>query len=368
MRSIEVRKERPLEPMRTASQIGHPNPVPPRREDRIRSTRICLSPHPSQIRVPRPSFAWAGSTNPNSPSLNTPQARVPHPRRAFVFAARVGPHSPQPVILSDRVPPRRDEEVEGPAFQKTGCHPERVPLQRGRVEGPAFRAFLRAIVPFLAFAVCPAAFAQSPPAPARFVVVLDAAHGGDDSGAHIGDETEKAFTLAFGIRLRSLLAARGFAVVTTRDSDAGVDPDRRADIADHANSQACLSLHAATSGSGVHLFVSSLAPVQNARFDARFLPWKTAQAAWIMRSISLAGVVNSALSHANVPVSLGRTALPAIDSMTCPAVAIEIAPDQSSDTQGPASLDNADYQARVADALAAALVEWRSETREGHQP
>jgi N-acetylmuramoyl-L-alanine amidase len=213
-------------------------------------------------------------------------------------------------------------------------------------------------------AACTAAFAQSPPVPPRFVVVLDAAHGGDDLGARLGSENEKAFTLAFSVRLRSVLAARGFAVVTTRDSDAGVDPDRRADIADHANSQACLSLHAATSGSGVHLFVSSLAPVQ----DARFLPWKTAQAAWVMRSISLAGVVNSALSHANVPVTLGRTALPAIDSMTCPAVAVEIAPNRSSDAQEPASVDDPDYQAHVADALAAALVEWRSQSREDHQP
>ncbi len=226
------------------------------------------------------------------------------------------------------------------------------------------RGLAGVICAFVAVTACTSALAQAPPAPARFVVVLDAAHGGDDLGAHLGDQTEKAFTLDFAIRLRSLLAARGFAVLTTRDSDAGVDPDRRADIADHANSEACLSLHAATSGSGVHLFVSSLAQVQ----DERFLPWKTAQAAWVMRSVSLAGLINSALSHANVPVSLGRTALPAIDSMTCPAVAIEIAPDRSSDTQGPASLDNADYQARVADALAAALVEWRSETREGRQP
>ncbi len=342
MPSTEVRKEAPLEPMRMASQIGHPDPVPPRRDNRIRSTHICLSPHPSQIGVPRPSFAWAGSTNPNSTSLNAPQTRAPHPRRAFVFVARVDPHPLQPVVLSHRVQPRRDEEVDRPTFR---------PL-RGT------------LISLALIAACAAAFAQSPPAAPRFVVVLDAAHGGDDSGARLGSETEKAFTLAFSVRLRSLLAARGFAVVTTRDSDTGVDPARRADIADHANSQACLSLHAATSGSGVHLFVSSLAPVH----DVRFLPWKTAQAAWVMRSVSLAGLVNSALSHANVPVTLGRTALPAIDSMTCPAVAIEIAPDRSSDAQGTASLDNADYQARVADALAAALVEWRSESREDHQP
>ena len=276
-------------------------------------------------------------------------------------------------------PSAQRAEVEGPAFRKIGCHPEPSfksvilsevgpEFRLNGVGGPAFHSLRRTILALLALATCALARAQAPPASPRFVVVLDAAHGGDDSGARLGGETEKAFTLAFGIRLRSLLAARGFTVVATRDSDAGIDPDRRADIADHANSQACLSLHAATSGAGVHLFVSSLAPAQNARSDARFLPWKTSQAAWVMRSISLAGLVNSALSHANVPVTLGRTALPAIDSMTCPAVAIEIAPDRSSDAQGPASLDDADYQARVADALAAALVEWRSQSREDNQP
>jgi len=202
---------------------------------------------------------------------------------------------------------------------------------------------------------------QTPSAP-RFVVVLDAAHGGDDAGARLGNEAEKAYTLALSVRLRSLLMARGFAVVTTRESDATLDPDRRAEIANHANAQACLSLHATESGSGVHLFISSLAPAE----AARFLPWKTAQSAWITRSLSFAGVLNSALSHASVPVTLGRTALPAIDSMTCPVVAIEVAPDRSSDA--PAGLDDPDYQARVAEALAAALVEWRSEEKGDRQP
>jgi N-acetylmuramoyl-L-alanine amidase len=220
----------------------------------------------------------------------------------------------------------------------------------------------RALAVVVATAACAATFAQAPPIASRFVVVLDAAHGGDDTGAHLGSEAEKAYTLAFSVRLRSLLMARGFSVVMTRESDDAVEPDHRAEIANHANAQACLSLHAAESGSGVHLFVSSLAPVQ----DAHFLAWKTAQAAWIMRSLSLAGVVNSALSHATVPVTLGRIALPGIDSMTCPAVAIEVAPDRSPDAE-PAGLDDTDYQARVADALAAALVEWRSQAPRGGQ-
>jgi N-acetylmuramoyl-L-alanine amidase len=236
------------------------------------------------------------------------------------------------------------------------------------VEIHSRRGWFWAMAALFAFTASGPIFAQAPSPAPRFVVVLDAAHGGNDAGARLGGEAEKAYTLAFSVRLRSLLMARGFGVVTTRESDTTLEPDFRAQIANHANAQACISLHAAESGSGVHLFVSSLAPVQNthldAHFDARFPAWKTAQAAWVMRSLSFAGVVNSALSHATVPVTLGRTALPAIDSMRCPAVAIEIAPERSTDAQGPAGLDDPDYQARVADALAAALVEWRSQARE----
>jgi N-acetylmuramoyl-L-alanine amidase len=233
-------------------------------------------------------------------------------------------------------------------------------LERVRMAGTLTAAIV------MLFAPCtPIVFAQTQPTE-RFVVLLDAAHGGADPGARLDSEPEKAYTLAFSVRLRSLLMARGIDVVNTRDSDATIDPSQRAAIADHAHAQACLSLHASQSGSGVHLFVSSVAPAQ----PNTMLPWKTAQAAWIERSTALAGVINSALTHAGTTVTLGRIALPAIDSMTCPAVAVEIAPGQSSDSSGAVSLDNADYQSRVADALAAALVEWRSESgdRGGRQP
>lgn len=215
------------------------------------------------------------------------------------------------------------------------------------------------------FGVSPAA-AQAPPAPqsapARFVVVLDAAHGGADSGARLQvDQLEKSFTLAFSVRLRSLLSARGIQVVTTREQDVSVDPDRRAAIANHADAQACLSLHASQSGQGVHLYVSSLAPAQAARFAA----WKTAQAAWVTRSLTLAGVLNGALTHAGITVLAGRVGLPGIDSMACPAVAVEVAPESAGADSSSGGLDDPDYQARVAAALAAALLEWRTEA---HQP
>ena len=218
----------------------------------------------------------------------------------------------------------------------------------------------------LCTALAAAAAAQAPPAPtSRFTVVLDAAHGGGDFGGRINDpdgkpEPEKTSTLALSVRLRSLLAARGISVVTTRESDAAVDLNRRAEIANHAAAQACISLHASQAGSGIHLYVSSLAPVD----PARFLPWKTAQAAWVARSLALAGVLNSALLHAGFTVTLGRASLPAVDSMTCPAVAIEIAPELASSQVQSAALDDPAYQARVAQALAAALLEWRTEDRQ----
>jgi N-acetylmuramoyl-L-alanine amidase len=209
---------------------------------------------------------------------------------------------------------------------------------------------------------------QAPPSSApRFVVVLDAAHGGDDTGAHLDSgQLEKSVNLALNVRLRSLLAARGIQVVTTRESDASVDLDRRAELADHANAAVCLSLHASESGAGVHVFASSLPPAQ----PTRFMAWKTAQAPWITRSLALAGSINSALTHAGFSVTLGRVPLSGIESMTCPALAIEIAPQRDSDNKITAEPDNPDYQARVAASLAAAVLEWRTDPSrtEARQP
>ena len=198
--------------------------------------------------------------------------------------------------------------------------------------------------------------AQAQPAP-RYAVVLDAAHGGDDTGGHAENWSEKSFTLALSVRLRSQLGARGITVVTTRETDAAVEPERRAQIANHANAQACLSLHASLTGTGVHLFASSLAPAR----PAQFTPWKTAQAAFVNRSLALAGTLNSALTHAGMTVTLARAGLPVIDSLACPAVDIEVSPEPDSTESAADSLSDSGYQAKVAEAVVAAIVEWRAE-------
>jgi len=203
---------------------------------------------------------------------------------------------------------------------------------------------------------------SAPPAPQpRYVVILDAAHGGDDAGGQLASgQTEKTVTLALSVKLRSLLSARGFQVVTTRESDTTVTADHRAEIANRVTARACLSLHASDSGSGVHLFASSLAPADS----ARFVPWKTAQTAWITRSLALTGALNSSLQQAGFGVTLARTALPGVDSMACPAVAIELAPERDASHTVKSAPDDPAYQSRVAEALAAALLVWRTEARQ----
>ena len=83
------------------------------------------------------------------------------------------------------------------------------------------------------------------PAPAfyRNIIILDPAHGGPDAGARLANGAqEKDVTLAFSARLRTLLAAAGFTVLSTRDSDpsALLTTDQRASVANHARPLACL--------------------------------------------------------------------------------------------------------------------------------
>ena len=218
----------------------------------------------------------------------------------------------------------------------------------------------------------PAEVHPSEPRPARFVVVLDAAHGGEDGGAQLADSTaEKTVTLALSVRLRSLLGARGMQVVTTREGNVNVDANTRAQIANHANAAACLSLHASETGTGVHIFVSSLAPTG----PERFLAWKTAQTAFVARSLKLANTVNSALEHSSVtggtsttdgdtgpiPATLTRTSLPGVDSMTCPAIALEMAPIRDAGRKVVTEVTDEQYQTQVVESLAAALLEWRTD-------
>jgi N-acetylmuramoyl-L-alanine amidase len=190
-------------------------------------------------------------------------------------------------------------------------------------------------------------------------VVIDAAHGGNDTGARLSDHLlEKDLALTLSVRLRSMLGAHGIYVVTTRESDTTLPPVNRAQTANHVNAAACITLHATTTGNGVHLFTSSLTQIPL----TRFLPWDTAQGAYAEQSLRLSSEVDSAMTHAEIPVTLGRTALQPLDSFTCPAVVVEFAPLKLSGKL--ASLSDPEYQNQMVAALTAAVEQWQHDWRQ----
>ncbi|HTZ57685.1 MAG TPA: N-acetylmuramoyl-L-alanine amidase [Acidobacteriaceae bacterium] len=192
----------------------------------------------------------------------------------------------------------------------------------------------------------------------RFAVVIDAAHGGSDGGARLSEHLlEKDLTLNLSVRLRSMLGAHGIPVFTTRESDAGVTATNRAETANHVGAAACIILHATTSGSGAHLFTSSLTPIPM----TRFLPWETAQGAYAEQSLRLSSEIDTAMTHAEIPVTLGRTALQPLDSFTCPAVVVEFSPLHA--TGRVLQLSDSAYQDKIVAALAAALEQWQHDWR-----
>ncbi len=200
----------------------------------------------------------------------------------------------------------------------------------------------------------------SPPQvqPPRFVAVIDAAHGGSDIGARLGNDLqEKSVTLGLAGRLRSTLRARGIDVVMTRTADVTLATVDRAEAANHAQAAACLTIHATATGSGVHLFTSSLTPTAK----GRFLAWETAQSAYVTQSMKLESEINTALAHAAIPVTLGRASVAPMDSITCPEVAVEVAPLVAGQVTTAKPVTDVSYQKQIVDAVAAALEQWRSD-------
>jgi N-acetylmuramoyl-L-alanine amidase len=241
----------------------------------------------------------------------------------------------------------------------------------------------RAALTLLAIATL-TTLAQTPAAPTpstvpinRMTILIDPGHGGIDSGSRIGDSIlEKDITLALAFKLRSLLTARGFSVVLTRDADATTPNavgqpltlDDRAGLANHTHAVACLLLHATGSGTGVHLYTSEL---DSTDAEVRPTPWLLAQSPWVDPSRQLARSLGNAVIKAGLPLVSSAASVRPLDSLTCPALVLELAPQ----TDDPDTIRYADYQQQVAQAIASALVFWpnqlqppRTATPAGAQP
>jgi N-acetylmuramoyl-L-alanine amidase len=107
---------------------------------------------------------------------------------------------------------------------------------------------------------------------------------------------------------------------------------------------------------GVHLYSSELTP---APVETELLPWLTAQAAWVPQSEQLEKALATALNRARIPLVVSAASVRPVDSLTCPALVVELAPR----TADPATITDAGYQQRIAEAIATSLIFWQNQVQ-----
>lgn len=203
-----------------------------------------------------------------------------------------------------------------------------------------------------------AAQPQRPTGP-RFLVVIDPAHGGGDIGSAITPSlAEKDVVLTLARRVQRELASRGIAANLLRNSDVAISLDQRAVSTNAARPALYLSLHAANTGRGVHVF-TSLLPVTNVSPQG-FLPWETAQASFLDLSGAVAGSVAAELDARKMPYTTLLAPLRPMNNVAAPAIAVEIAPPGSKVDE----IGDAAYQEQVAQSIAAGVAAVRSKLPE----
>ena len=76
------------------------------------------------------------------------------------------------------------------------------------------------------------------------VIVIDAGHGGHDSGAYSGGKKEKDVVLKITKKLYKELRSEGYRVYLTRNTDRFLKLGQRTRIADHKDAKVFISIHA----------------------------------------------------------------------------------------------------------------------------
>jgi N-acetylmuramoyl-L-alanine amidase len=230
----------------------------------------------------------------------------------------------------------------------------------------------------------PAAEAPAP-APSRVVtIVIDAGHGGPETGAiGPGGLQEKVATLQIARRLAAALPQTlACRVVLTRDSDSAISLDDRTAVANHEKADLFLSIHANSSRTpgarGSETYYLSLeasdklaqevasrenqvapSPTPGAGSsdhpDLAFILWDLAQSAHLKESSELAEAIQEELNALSGTQSRGIKQAPfrVLVGATMPAVLVETA--FISNPEEEKALALASFQQNVADAVARAV-------------
>ena len=217
-------------------------------------------------------------------------------------------------------------------------------------------------------------------------VVVDAGHGGKDPGAISRSGTqEKDITLDISRKLRQVLEAKGFKVTMTRDRDVFIPLEERSEIATRAKADLFVSIHANSSPSrsidGLEVYAMRDLEGSERRDPQRLKNQRTMFRNLSMNSgnASLEGIIADMLynykisesqllaSYVNKGVSVGarvnsrgvkRAGFNVLRNTLVPAVLVEVG--FLTNSQEEAQLRDPLYRQRLADCIAASLVNFSS--------
>ncbi len=209
-------------------------------------------------------------------------------------------------------------------------------------------------------AVTPEAPATTPAAPtpapahARMLVLIDAAHGGEERGAQLSDKlAEKDVTLALARRLKAELNARGITAALLHEQDTTLTLDQRAQAANSARPWLYIALHAASSGTGIRVYTPLLPAPPGA--PTGLVLWGRAQQNSWTASRSLGDALLARLQEKKIAASLAAAPLRPLNNVLAPALGIEVAPPAT--PGGVDQLASVPFQQQTAVALATALAD-----------
>jgi N-acetylmuramoyl-L-alanine amidase len=188
----------------------------------------------------------------------------------------------------------------------------------------------------------PFPFEDPPTVPnAQFVVVLDPGHGGPDPGAvGIGGIHEADIVLDVGLQVADLLTQQGVQVVLTRSADTDLDLDPRVQIAERADGDLFVSIHA----NAISLSRPEVNGIETYYFAGRSLPL-----AQTMHSnmLQVPGTQDRGVRQARFYV---------IRNTSMPAVLLEIG--FVTGSQDAALLSDPNFRSQMAAAIARGIVQY----------
>lgn len=222
---------------------------------------------------------------------------------------------------------------------------------------------------------------------APLVVVIDPGHGGIDPGAEEGETAEKDLMLTFARELKEVLLRSGeFQVILTRERDEFVSLERRVAIAHRAGADLFLSLHAdalsegGAHGATVYTLSESASDAASAALAERHnradllagvdLTGADDEVAGVLfdlarletqpRARQLAKAISLGIAELDLPLNsrpLRTAGFSVLKSPDIPSVLLELG--FLSSARDRDNLGDAEWRARMAEALRDALEAWR---------